>query len=111
MPVPAPVPVLPNTSDSKGQGGQGEIKVEPDVSEKPLERNPTISAPTLLIDKDGMVIDKANIFTSYFQRQLSLLFLLFVCVCLLVLWRRISSKKRSKARAAKNRYNRLRQIV
>jgi hypothetical protein len=59
------------------------------------------------------VNSSGNIFAGYFQRQLSLLFLVVVCLVILFLWRRVSSRKRNRVRAAKtkNRYNRLRQIV
>ena len=52
-----------------------------------------------------------NAYRTYYQRQVVWLFAVLTCLALLLVWKRVSAARRSRARATKNRYARLRQIV
>ena len=52
-----------------------------------------------------------NAYRTYYQRQVVWLFVVLTCLALLLVWKRVSAARRSRARATKNRYARLRQIV
>ena len=59
----------------------------------------------------GGAMPHTGIVQAYFQRQLFGFLVVVVCLCVLIVWRKVHSGKRSKLRATKNRYTRLRQIV
>ena len=59
----------------------------------------------------GGAMPHTGIVQAYFQRQLFGFLVVVVCLCVLIVRRKVHSGKRSKLRATKNRYTRLRQIV
>lgn len=72
------------------------------------------AAPRVKYNFKTRVVDSrgnSGIFRIYFQRQISVVIFVFVCIALVLIWKSIKGSRRSKVRATKNRYARLRQIV
>ncbi|UPR03231.1 subtilisin-like serine protease [Chloropicon primus] len=106
-----PVQEADKGEPGEGQGGRADERVGEHIEEETLvgRAPPTTTEPEWASLRPR--VDARKIFEAYYQRQIYGFLVVIACLALLFLWKRISTSRRNKIKATKNRYTRLRQIV